>query len=55
MYVGGGQDDKGEDGGVFVVAKKHGGGGFGETMLGQEGDKAKLRQEPRLGKTMHCF
>ncbi len=43
-------NDKGERGGVGVVAEKHGGGGFGVAVLGKEGDKTKLRQEARLGK-----
>ncbi len=33
---------KGEDGGVGVVAEKHRGGGFGVTVLCEEGYKAKL-------------
>ena len=36
-------DNKGEGGGVGVVAEEHGGGGFGVPVLGEEGDKAKLR------------
>ena len=43
-------NDKGKRGGVGVVAEKHGGGGFGVAVLGQEGDKTKLRQEAGLGK-----
>ena len=45
---------KGESGGVGVVAEEHRGGGF-IAVLCEEGDKAKLRQEPRLGKTRHSF
>jgi hypothetical protein len=41
---------QGEGGGVGVVAEEHGGGGFREAVLGEEGDKAKLGQETRLGK-----
>ncbi len=33
---------KGEGRGVGVVAKEHGGGGFRETVLGEEGDKTEL-------------
>jgi hypothetical protein len=36
-------DSKGEGGGVGMVAEEHGGGGFGVPVLGEEGDKAKLR------------
>jgi hypothetical protein len=36
-------DNKGEGGGVGVVAEEHGGGGFGVPVLGEEGDKSKLR------------
>jgi hypothetical protein len=43
-------NNKGKRGGVGVVAEKHGGGGFGVTVLCKEGDKTKLRQEARLGK-----
>ena len=43
-------NNKGKRGGVGVVAEKHGGGGFGVAVLGQEGDKTKLRQEAGLGK-----
>ncbi len=32
-----------------VVAEEHGGGGFREAVLGEEGNKAKLGQETRLG------
>ncbi len=32
---------KGEGSGVSVVVKKHGGGGFGEPMLGEKSDKPK--------------
>ncbi len=32
-------NNKGECGGVGVVAEKHGGGCFGVSVLGQEGDK----------------
>ncbi len=35
-------DYKGEGSGVGVVAEKHGGGGLGEAVLGEEGDKTKL-------------
>jgi hypothetical protein len=40
---------QGEGGGVGVVAEEHGCGGFREAVLGEEGDKAKLGQETRLG------
>jgi hypothetical protein len=40
---------QGEGGGVGVVAEEHGGGGFREAVLGEEGNKAKLGQETRLG------
>ncbi len=40
---------QGESGGVGVVAEEHGGGGFREAVLGEEGDKTKLGQESRLG------
>ena len=43
-------NNKEKRGGVGVVAKEHGGGGFGVAVLGKEGDKAKLGQETRLGK-----
>jgi hypothetical protein len=33
---------KGESSGVGVVAEKHGGGGLGEAVLGEEGDKTEL-------------
>ena len=33
---------KGEGSGVGVVAEEHGGGGFRETVLGEEGDKTEL-------------
>jgi hypothetical protein len=33
---------KGEGSGVGVVAEEHGGGGFGEPMLGEKSDKTKL-------------
>ncbi len=33
---------KGEGRGVDVVAEEHGGGGFRETVLGEEGDKTEL-------------
>jgi hypothetical protein len=35
-------NDKGERRGVGVVAEEHGGGSFGVTVLGKEGDKAEL-------------
>ncbi len=35
---------------VGVVAEKHGGGGLGEAVLGEEGDKTELGQEAGLGK-----
>jgi hypothetical protein len=41
---------KGEGSGVGVVAEKHGGGGLGEAVLGEEGDETELGQEARLGK-----
>ena len=41
---------KGESSGVCVVAEKHGDGGLGEAVLGEEGDKTELGQETRLGK-----
>ncbi len=34
--------DKGEGGGVSVVAEEHGGGRFRVAMLGGESDKTKL-------------
>ena len=34
--------NKGKRGGVGVVAKKHGGGGFGVAVLGKKGYKTKL-------------
>jgi len=34
--------DKGEGSGVGVVAEEHGGGRFGETMLGKKSDKTNL-------------
>ncbi len=40
-------NDKGERGGVGVVAEEHGGGGFEVAVLGKEGDKTKLGQETR--------
>ncbi len=40
---------QGESGGVGVVAEEHGGGGFREAVLGEEGDKTKMGQETRLG------
>ncbi len=40
---------QGEGGGVGVVAEEHGCGGFREAVLDEEGDKAKLGQEARLG------
>ena len=43
-------NNKGKCGGVGVVAEKHGGECFGVSVLGQEGDKTKLRQEAGLGK-----
>ena len=33
---------EGEGSGVGVVAEEHGGGGLGEAVLGEEGDKTKL-------------
>ncbi len=36
-------DNKGEGGEVSVVAEEHRGGGFGVAVLGEEGDKTKLR------------
>jgi hypothetical protein len=33
---------EGEIGGVDVMAEEHGGGGFGVTVLGEEGDNAEL-------------
>ncbi len=33
---------EGEIGGVGVMAEEHGGGGFGVTVLGEEGDNAEL-------------
>ncbi len=41
---------KGESSGVGVVAEKHGGVGFGEAVLGEEGNKTELGQEAGLGK-----
>ena len=38
-------NDKGKRGGVGVVAEKHGGGRFGETVLGKKSDKTNLGQE----------
>ena len=35
-------DNKGEGGGVGVVAEEHGGGGFGVAVLSEKRDKAKL-------------
>jgi hypothetical protein len=35
-------NDKGKRGGVGVMAKEHGGGGFGVPELGKEGDQAEL-------------
>ena len=32
-----------------MVAEEHGGGGFREAMLGEEGDKMELGQEAGLG------
>ncbi len=46
---------KGESSGVGVVAEKHGGGGLGETVLGEEGDKTELGQEAGLGKASDSF
>ena len=43
-------NNKGERGGVGVVAKEHGGGGFGVAVLGKEGDTTKLGQETGLRK-----
>ncbi len=43
-------NNKGERGGVGVVAEEHGGGGFGVAVLGKEGDKTKLGQETGLRK-----
>ena len=40
---------QGEGSGVVVVAEEHWGGGFREVVFGEEGDKAKLGQETRLG------
>ena len=33
-----------------MVSEEHGGGSLREAVLGEEGDKAKLGQETRLGK-----
>jgi hypothetical protein len=33
---------EGESGGVGVMTEKHGDGGFGVAVLGEEGDKAEL-------------
>ncbi len=46
---------KGEGSGVGVVAEEHGGGSFGESMLGKKSDKTELRKETRLGKTKDNF
>jgi hypothetical protein len=35
-------NNKGERGGVSVVAEERGGGGYGVAVLGKEGDKTKL-------------
>ncbi len=43
-------NNKGERGGVGVVAEEHGCGGFGVAVLGKEGDKTKLGQETGLKK-----
>ncbi len=40
---------QGESGGVGVVAEEHGGGGFREVVLCEEGDKTELGQEAGLG------
>ncbi len=34
--------NKGEGSGVGVVAEEHGGGSFGEPVLGEKSDKTKL-------------
>jgi hypothetical protein len=46
---------KGEGSGEGVVAEKHGGGGLGEAVLGEEGDETELGQEAGLGKTRHSL
>jgi hypothetical protein len=45
----GSRQKKGKRGGVGVVGEEHGNGGFAVAVLGKEGDKAELGQEPRLG------
>ncbi len=46
---------KGEGGRVSVVTEKHGSGGFGVAMLGEESDKTKLGQDSGLGKARDSF
>jgi hypothetical protein len=46
---------KGESSGVGVVAKKHGGGGLADAVLGEEGNKTELGQEAGLGKARDSF
>ncbi len=41
--------------GVGVVAEEHGGGGFREPVLGEEGDKTELGQETRLREARDSF
>ncbi len=41
---------QGESSGVGVVTEEHGGGGFREAVLGEEGDKTKLGQKTRWGR-----
>ncbi len=42
--------NKGEGGGVGVVSEEHGVGSLREAVLGNEGDKTKLGQEPDWGR-----
>ncbi len=48
---------KGESGGVGVVAEEHGGGALSlrAAVLGEKGDKTKLRQESELRKARASF
>jgi hypothetical protein len=46
---------EGGSGRVSMVTEKHGAGGFGVAMLGEESDKTKLGQEAGLGKARDSF